>query len=82
MNNGLLNGLFNNTTILPVITDYFYMYNYIVGDYSYGSLRLKGFCKKENKLFNKINDFNKLEEYLKNNCAYGCKYFVLEKVSN
>lgn len=27
MNDGLLNDLFNNTTILPVITDYFYMLN-------------------------------------------------------
>ena len=27
MNDGLLNDLFNNTTILPVITDFFYMLN-------------------------------------------------------
>ena len=70
---------FDNEQVLAKATDYFNEYDYIVGDWSYGSLRLKGFCKKENKLFNKINDFNKLEEYLKNNCAYGCKYFVLEK---
>ncbi len=62
------------------VTDYFNEYDYIVGDWSYGSLRLKGFCKKDNKLFNKINDFNRLDDYIQNNCAYGCKYFVLEKI--
>lgn len=62
------------------ITDYFNDYDYVVGDWSYGSLRLKGFCKKENKRHNKINSFETLDSYLKNNCAYDCKYFVLEKI--
>ena len=39
------------------VTDYFNEYDYIVGDWSYGSLRLKGFCKKDNKLFK--NTFRK-----------------------
>ena len=62
------------------LTDYFDPYDYIVGDWSYGKLRLKGFCKKNNKLCTKINDFDNLDKYIKNNCAYGCKYFVLERV--
>ena len=63
-------------------TDYFDNYDYIVGDWSYGKLRLKGFCKKENPIYNKINDIETKEEYINNNCAYGCKYFVLEKINN
>ena len=39
-------------------TDYFYDYDYILGDISYNKLRLKGFCDKKNKKFNKINDIN------------------------
>ncbi len=62
-------------------TDYFEGYDYIIGDWSYGKLRLKGFCKKENKLFNEINDFEKKTDYLRDNCAYNCRYFVLEKIS-
>ena len=27
-------------------TDYFYDYDYILGDWSYGKLRLKGFCNR------------------------------------
>ncbi|MBP3461518.1 MAG: YutD family protein [Bacilli bacterium] len=64
------------------LTDYFYDYDYVVGDWSYGKLRLKGFCKKENKKFNKINDYNNLENYLKNECAYDCRYFVMEKIND
>lgn len=62
------------------LTDYFMDYDYVVGDWSYGSLRLKGFCNKDNKLFKGINDINSLDKYIKNNCAYDCKYFVLEKI--
>ena len=62
------------------MTDYFYDYDYIIGDWSYGKLRLKGFCKKGNKLYNSINNYEKKDDYLRNNCAYDCKYFVLEKI--
>ena len=61
-------------------TYYFENYDYIVGDIAYSKLRLKGFNKKENKNINKINDYKNLEKYIKDNCAYDCKYFVLEKI--
>lgn len=63
------------------MTDYFYDYDYILGDWAYGKLRLKGFCKKANKLYSDINDYEKKNDYLRNNCAYDCKYFVLEKIT-
>ena len=62
------------------ITDYFNDYDYIVGDWAYGKLRLKGFCDKKNKLFSEINNYDKVKEYIKNNCAYECKYFILKKL--
>ena len=61
-------------------TDYFENYDYIVGDIAYSKLRLKGFNKKGNKNLNKINDYRNLDKYIKENCAYDCKYFILEKV--
>ena len=63
------------------LTEYFQDYDYIVGDWAYGKLRLKGFCKKENSLFKEINNFEKVKEYIKNNCAYDCKYFIIEKIN-
>jgi len=63
-----------------LFTDYFYEYDYIVGDYAYGKLRLKGFYKDNNKKAKEINKISNKENYIKNNCAYQCKYFVLEKI--
>ncbi len=64
------------------ITDYFNTYDYIVGDWAYGKLRLKGFNSKTNKNFKPINDIDKVDEYLKKNCAFGCSYFILAKIKD
>lgn len=61
-------------------TDYFEPYDYIIGDWSYGKLRLKGFCDKTNKICNRSNDIKFKEDYIKDLCAYECRYFVLKKV--
>ena len=61
-------------------TDYFYEFDYIVGDYAYSKLRLKGFYDSNNPKCTKINNIKDLDNYIENNCAYGCKYFVLKKV--
>ena len=61
------------------LTDYFYDYDYVVGDYAYGKLRLKGFYDDKNPKANKINKYSNLDKYIKDNCAYGCKYFVAKK---
>ncbi len=63
-------------------TEYFDDYDYILGDWSYGKLRLKGFCNKQNKIYKSINDIETVEEYIKKNTAYDCKYFILKKVNN
>lgn len=70
---------FDYNAVSEMFTDYFYDYDYIVGDYAYDKLRLKGFYKHENEKCNQINDYNKVEEYIKNYCAYECRYFILEK---
>ncbi len=62
-------------------TDYFKDYDYILGDWAYGKLRLKGFCNKDNALFNSINDYNSIDTYIKENCAYDCRYFIIKKCS-
>lgn len=62
------------------ITDYFIPYDYIVGDWSYGKLRLKGFCNKDNDIYKPINDIENLKKYLEENCPFNCKYFVLKRL--
>lgn len=62
------------------LTDYFDEYDYIVGDWAYGKLRLKGFNDKANKNYSKINAYENVHDYIENYCAYGCKYFIIKKV--
>lgn len=54
-------------------------YDYIVGDWGYDQLRLKGFFQDSNNRapFDKKISF--LEDYLYEYCNFGCAYFVLEK---
>ena len=72
---------FDKDMFLEKYTSFFENYDYIVGDIAYSKLRLKGFNKKTNKNYNKINDYSRVDKYLEENCAYGCKYFILEKIS-
>ena len=62
------------------ITDYFDNFDYILGDYAYGKVRLKGFNDKTNKNFKTINDYSKIGEYIEKNCAYDCRYFILRRL--
>ena len=71
---------FNKEEITNLYTDYFKDYDYILGDYAYSKLRLKGFCNKDNKMLNSINDYENINKYIKEQCAYDCKYFVLKKI--
>ena len=61
-------------------TDFFQDYDYIVGDWAYDKLRLKGFCEKENKMYKPFNDKEQIKNYIETKCAYGCKYFILKKI--
>ena len=71
---------FNQDEFKEKYTEYFEPYDFIIGDYSYGKLRLKGFCTKLNKICNKINDIKFKDDYIKNLCSYECRYYILEKV--
>jgi len=61
--------------------DYFNDFDYILGDYAYDKLRLKGFYSKNNKKVNDINNYDKIKDYIDNYCSFGCRYFILKKVS-
>lgn len=63
-----------------IFTNYFDNYDYILGDWSYGKLRLKGFCDKINKNCNRINDIKYKDKYIKELCSYECSYFIIKKV--
>ena len=70
---------FNESEFMEKCTDYFYDYDYIVGDIAYGKLRLKGFYDSKNKKVKKINNYNNIDKYLNEDCARDCRYFILKK---
>ena len=70
---------FNKEDFLNRYTDYFEPYDFIVGDYAYGKLRLKGFYEDKNPKSNNINKYSNIDKYIEENCAYGCKYFIAKK---
>lgn len=55
-------------------------YDYIVGDWGYNQLRLKGFFKESSRNGNKDSCVSSLQDYLNEYCNFGCAYFVLRKV--
>ena len=71
---------FDKEEFETLFTDYFYEYDYILGDYAYNKLRLKGFYKDNNKKAKELNKFSNKDKYIKDNCAYQCKYFVLKRI--
>lgn len=73
---------FNLDLVCKKWTDYFEIYDYIVGDFAYDKLRLKGFCKKENPNFKDLNDEKGIKSYIKKDCAYECAYFILERIND
>ena len=54
-------------------------YDYIVGDWGYDQLRLKGFYRNNNSKVAQDKKISFLEDYLYEYCNFGCAYFVIEK---
>ena len=57
------------------IEEIFDKYEYIVGDYSAGLLRIKGFYHN-----NKDDNYKHIPDYLNESCAYGCPFYILKRV--
>ncbi|OJG26398.1 hypothetical protein RR47_GL000146 [Enterococcus columbae DSM 7374 = ATCC 51263] len=55
-------------------------YDYIVGDWGYDQLRLKGFFDVDNKKALPEQRIDTLEDYLYEYCNFGCAYFVIQRV--
>ncbi|MDO4680175.1 MAG: YutD family protein [Aerococcus sp.] len=56
----------------------FDLYDYVVGDWSYGQLRLKGFYADDTPNVPLDKTITHLPDYLLEFCSFGCDYFVLE----
>lgn len=53
-------------------------YDYIVGDWGFDQLRLRGFYAPENRLYTPERGVATIQDYLVEDCNFGCAYFVIQ----
>lgn len=56
-------------------------YDYIVGDWGYEQLRLTGFYDRQNPLYNSEHGVETIEDFLYEDCNFGCDYFIVHNDS-
>ena len=61
-------------------SDILVKYDYIVGDWGYNQLRLKGFFDDSNHKATFDTKISTLQDYLYEYCNFGCAYFIVRKV--
>ncbi|MCH1641688.1 YutD family protein [Paenibacillus timonensis] len=57
-------------------------YDYIIGDWGYEKLRLKGFLRDNHPKANRDTAYSGITDYINEYCNFGCAYFVLQKVKD
>lgn len=55
-------------------------YDYIVGDWGYDQLRLRGFYAHHNPAYDKDHSVDTIQDYLDESCNFGCAYFVIQNL--
>ncbi|KUP05297.1 hypothetical protein Q73_12145 [Bacillus coahuilensis m2-6] len=71
---------FNEDALKERYSDILGKYDYIVGDWGYGQLRLKGFYEDQNQKSTFDTKISTVNDYLLEYCNFGCAYFVIKKV--
>jgi uncharacterized protein YutD len=54
-------------------------YDFIVGDWGYNQLRLRGFFKETNPKATRETSAVSIKDYIQEYCNFGCRYFIVEK---
>jgi len=73
-------GGFQSDALQERYADVLKKYDYIVGDWGYEQLRLRGFYHDENAKASYDTKISTLEDYIYEYCNFGCAYFVLKKI--
>lgn len=55
-------------------------YDFIVGDWGYDQLRLKGFYDDQNPKASFDTKISTSEDYLYEYCNFGCRYFIVKQI--
>lgn len=57
-------------------------YDYVVGDWGFEQLRLRGFYDERHHTANRDQSIATLQDYINEYCNFGCAFFVLEKAES
>lgn len=71
---------FNAEKLGERFSDVLARYDYIVGDWGYEQLRLKGFFEADDRKALPEQRIDTLEDYLYEFCNFGCAYFVIKRI--
>ena len=72
---------FNEEAFKERYSDILSKYDYILGDWGYGQLRLKGFFDDHNQKASFDTKISTHKDYLYEYCNFGCAYFMVKKVN-
>ena len=70
---------FNSEKLAERYSDILSKYDFIVADWGFDQLRLKGFYEDKNRKVPQEQRIGSLEDYLYEFCNFGCAYFVLKR---
>ncbi|HLS09016.1 YutD family protein [Lentibacillus sp.] len=71
---------FHEESVKERFSDILSKYDFIVGDWGYDQLRLKGFYDDQNPRADFDTKISTLDDYLYEYCNFGCAYFIMKKV--
>lgn len=71
---------FDETAFTERYSDILSKYDFIVGDWGYEQLRLKGFYDDQNTKANFDTKVSTLDDYLFEYCNFGCAYFIVKRI--
>ena len=72
---------FDEVLFRQKMTEVLDKYDLIVGDFSGGQLRLKGFYYNDKRGVSLDLKSTTIPEYITEYCAYGCPYYIVEKIT-
>lgn len=72
-------GGFEEEAVKERYSDILKKYDFIIGDWGYDQLRLKGFYLPDNPKATYDTKITVLEDYLYEYCNFGCSYFIIQK---
>ncbi|PXW91401.1 uncharacterized protein YutD [Streptohalobacillus salinus] len=73
---------FQEQAFIDRYSDILAKYDFIVGDWGYEQLRLKGFYDDQNNKATFDTKASTIDDYLYEYCNFGCGYFIVQRIDD